>query len=201
MTSTATNVAAAANPSVIIDINNNTNNNRPRTTSTNENNPYDESITDRTINMAMCCLTPSAILTVLGLIVGYVVWLVYSIIALTEVSDSTVRTNCGSLLWRYVLTVCIMIVTSFKLVNSSKDSTDKGDHALGICCVLSLTFIVFSGLASWGSYELWGRDCSDDLRDYKIYTMGYIAVVYQWSIAGICFLMLCGLCFRAMLCR
>ena len=76
MTSTATNVAAAnlssantrASATTAIDINDN------------------NSLTDRTINTAMYCLAPSAILTVLGLIVGYVVWLVYSIIALTETS-------------------------------------------------------------------------------------------------------------------
>ena len=144
----------------------------------------------------MCCLGSSTVLVVLGLIVGYIVWLVYSIIALTEVSDSTIHKNCGSLLWRYVLTMCIMLGTSHYSATPNKDNTDKTSlHALVI------VLLIFSGMASWGSYELWGRDCSYDLRDYKIYTMAYIVVVYQWTIVGICSLALGGLFLYHMLCR
>ena len=40
-------------------------------------------------------------------------------------------------------------------------------------------------MASWGSYELWGRSCSDDLKQYTIYTCAYSMVVYQWIIVGL----------------
>ena len=40
-------------------------------------------------------------------------------------------------------------------------------------------------MASWGSYEVWGRECSEDLKQYTLYTCAYTMVVYQWVIVGL----------------
>ena len=54
----------------------------------------------------MCCGAMSLICTILGFAGAYIAWLVFSIIGMTEVSDQTLREeHCGSLLWRYVLTM------------------------------------------------------------------------------------------------
>ena len=48
-----------------------------------------------------CAAICGGMCLILGLAVSLLVWLVFSIVALTEVSDSTVREEyCGSLLWR-----------------------------------------------------------------------------------------------------
>ena len=48
-------------------------------------------------------------------------------------------------------------------------------------CGLTCTMLLAIGMASWGSYELWGRECSEDLKQYTLYTCATM-VVYQWVI-------------------
>jgi hypothetical protein len=75
---------------------------------------------------------------------------------------------------------------------SARPKNNSTKHTEGIYGALFILIILLGGLASWGSYELWGRECSNDLRDYKIYTMAYIMVVYQWVVVGLC-VILCAM--------
>ena len=134
-------------------------------------------------DLLMCCGATGLCCIVCGIGVGYIVWLVYSIIGMTEISDETLRTDhCGSLLWRYCLTMAIM--TWFQ-VASSKPNQNDSDDVCAKLCGLFITYLTAIGLASWGSYELWGRSCSSTLTNYTIYTTSYIMVVYQWVMVGL----------------
>ena len=131
----------------------------------------------------MCCGACGLICLLLGLVGAYITWLVFSIIGMTEVSDQTLREDhCGSLLWRYVLTMAIM---TWIQVGSAKPKSDSDNGPLALCCGLGCTALLSISMASWGSYELWGRECSADLKQYTLYTCAYTMVVYQWIITGL----------------
>lgn len=135
-------------------------------------------------DVCICCGACGIMCLVLGLIGAYITWLVFAIIGMTEVSDETMREDhCGSLLWRYVLTMAIL---TWVQVGSAKPSQSDGDGDLcAKLCGIVFTYLLAIGMASWGSYELWGRSCSDDLKEYTIYTCAYSMVVYQWIIVGL----------------
>lgn len=134
-------------------------------------------------DVCMCCGAMSLICTICGFAGAYITWLVFSIIGMTEVSDQTLREDhCGSLLWRYVLTMAIL---TWIQVGSAKPNSDSDNSASALCCGLSCTCLMAIGMASWGSYELWGRECSADLKQYTLYTCAYTMVVYQWVIVGL----------------
>ena len=139
----------------------------------------------------MCCGACGLICLLLGLVGSYIAWLVFSIIGMTEVSDETLRENhCGSLLWRYVLTMAIL---TWVQIGSAKPSKNDADGDLcGKLCGILFSYLLAIGMASWGSYELWGRSCSDDLQQYTLYPCAYSMVVYQWIIVGL--ITIAGLC-------
>ena len=125
--------------------------------------------------------------------VSLLVWLVYSIIALTEISDTTVREDyCGSLLWRYLLIMCVILTLSH--ISASKNSSTSEESSSTVICSLICTCLLHLGLAIWGSYELWGRTCDKSLENLSIYTMSYIITVYQFVASGIVVLVMIGSC-------
>ena len=135
-------------------------------------------------DVCLCCGACAGMCLVLGLIGAYITWLVFSIIGMTEVSDETMREDhCGSLLWRYVLTMAILTWVQVGTAKPAKSDAD-GDLC-GKLCGIVFVYLLAIGMASWGSYELWGRSCSDDLKEYTIYTCAYSMVVYQWIIVGL----------------
>ena len=140
-------------------------------------------------DICMCCGAMSLVCTICGFAGAYITWLVFSIIGMTEVSDQTLREeHCGSLLWRYVLTMAIM---TWIQVVSSKPKSDSDNSVEAAFCGLICTMLLAIGMASWGSYELWGRECSEDLKHYTLYTCSYTMVVYQWVIVGL--IMICSI--------
>ena len=141
---------------------------------------------------ALCALCGGGCL-IFALGVSLLVWLVFSIVALTEISDTTVREDyCGSLLWRYLLTMCIILTLSH--ISASKNSTPSEESASTAICSLICTCLLHLGLAIWGSYELWGRTCDKSLENLSIYTMSYIITVYQFVASGIVVLVMIGSC-------
>ena len=134
-------------------------------------------------DVCMCCGALSLSCLVCGFAGAYITWLVFSIIGMTEVSDQTLREDhCGSLLWRYVLTMAIM---TWIQVGSAKSKSDSDNNLVTACCGLGCAIVLAIAMASWGSYELWGRECSYDLKQYTLYTCAYTMVVYQWVIVGL----------------
>ncbi len=138
-----------------------------------------------------CAAICGGMCLILGLAVSLLVWLVFSIVALTEVSDSTVREEyCGSLLWRYLLTMCIVLFLSHGSAAKNSNQSDEGFAA--VLCSAVCGVLLHIGLATWGTYELWGRTCDNSLEDLSIYTVSLIITVYQWVLCGIVILVMLG---------
>lgn len=129
----------------------------------------------------MICLGGAcSFIIIVSLLVGYIVWLVYSIVGLTEVSDKTIREHCGSLLWRYVLVMCILILFTHNVKSSKKDENEES------LCNYVINYLITIAMSIWGAYELWGREsCINSLEKYTIYTTAYIITVYQFVVIGI----------------
>ena len=142
--------------------------------------------------VALCALCGGGCL-IFALGVALLVWLVFSIIALTKISDATVREDyCGSLLWRYLLTMCIIMFLSHS--SAAKNSSTSEESSSVYICSLLCTCLLHLGLAIWGSYELWGRTCDKSIENLSIYTMSYIITVYQFVASGIVVLVMLGSC-------
>ena len=115
----------------------------------------------------------------------YITCVVFSIIGLTEISDQTIRKeHCGSLLWRYVLTMIILLLiqsgSSLQIKND-----DDSSNSFSLLFSLIFTYILSIIMVSWGSYELWGRDCSASLTKYTLYVCAYNVVILQFFILAV----------------
>ena len=138
------------------------------------------------------CITCCGMAGLFGLLLAtgvvYIVWVVYAIIGLTQVSDEIIRTeHCGSLLWRYVLTMIIVTLLQVVASKPREDAQeDRGilEQSCGLICG------VFVGLAfsCWGAYEVWGRSCADTLTQYTLYKCALAIVVAQWVFLSVFFL-------------
>lgn len=143
--------------------------------------PIDAKV-DRTQECILCLGGTGLFCTLCGIAVAYIVWLVYAILGMTEVSDKTLTTDhCGSLLWRYVLTMIIMTLIQMRASKPNSDDDNMG----ATVCSLMFTYVTALGLAIWGAYEIWGRTCTDDLKQYTLYTCAYTMVVYQCVVIGL----------------
>ena len=129
-------------------------------------------------SIADCLCVIGTTCLIVSLVIGYIVWSVYTIIGLTQVTDYKIMENCGSLLWRYNLTMIIMILVQ---AASSKPKENEDNDFLVQFSGLICSYFLSIGLASWGTYEVLGRSCSGSLTQYTIYTTGYIMVITQWS--------------------
>ena len=129
-------------------------------------------------NAKVCCVACSAGISILGLIACTITWIVYAIIGLSQVSDATIRDNYnGSLLWRYVLVMTIFICLQASQANNKSEKNEAP------ICSLILNFLLMVGFASWGSYEIWGRNYKNSLTDYLIYKCSHAMVIYQWALS------------------
>ncbi len=139
---------------------------------------------------ALCCGVTSVLCTFCTIGIGTIVWIVYAIIGLAEVSDKTIRSHCGSLLWRYVLTMIVIICIQIKTQTKHSEENDK---KINFCYIL-FTLLQCLIFGSWGTYEIWGRNCTNELSKYLIYKMAYIIVYFQWLnaiILLICSIVMC----------
>lgn len=134
---------------------------------------------------AACCLVCGGVMTIIGLLACTVTWLVYSIIGLSKVSDSTIRDNYnGSLLWRYVLVMTIFVCLQLTQAQKSGSNSKDNDLASKMCSLL-INLLLILGLASWGTYEIWGRSYDESLTNYLIYECAHAMVIYQWTLSGL----------------
>ena len=52
-------------------------------------------------------------------------------------------------------------------------------------CSLLINLLLILGLASWGTYEIWGRSYDESLTNYLIYECAHAMVIYQWTLSGL----------------
>tara|TARA_Y100000389_G_scaffold205125_1_gene263616 strand:- start:17343 stop:17861 length:519 start_codon:yes stop_codon:yes gene_type:complete len=143
--------------------------------------------------IAICCGVTSFLCTLSSISIGIIVWIVYAIIGLTEVSDKTIRNHCGSLLWRYVVTMIVIIFIQIKSHTNHNNEKTETENKINLCYIL-FSWLQCVAFGSWGTYEIWGRNCTNELSKYLIYKMAYIIVYFEWvyaSIILICTIVMC----------
>lgn len=125
---------------------------------------------------AECCVGTGILCTTLSVIGGIIVYMVFCIIALCSVSMRTTQNHCEeSNMWVWLLVVVINHITSGSTNSSSKEKNP---------CVAVCSFIIFIGLLGWGTYEMWGVSCADDLSNYLIYKMSFATLIITYSLLG-----------------
>ena len=106
---------------------------------------------------------------------------------MTQVSDETLRTDhCGSLLWRYILTMAIMVILQLSNLKLKSDDNDKDLGPCAYMCAFIMIWLEGIAFGTWGAYELWGRPCSASLVQYTIYKTAMVMVVFQWFLVAVC---------------
>ena len=118
------------------------------------------------------------ITSLLGLIVVGFAYLVFSIMALADISNTAIQDNCDSSnIWIFLLLTLILGLTNHS--HNFKNVVDnKGKWCKIVCSsILQLAF------TSWGAYEVWGVDCVD--TSISIYKMTKIYVITSFSISGL----------------
>jgi len=116
----------------------------------------------------------------IGLLAAYCSNLVYSIMALVETSNKELQSRCSETnLWIYLL--IILLLGTYNQGRSINNLKTKDSNK----CMIVNTMLAQIGLLCWGSYELWGVDCVNEVSSNLIYTMVLINVVASWVLMGI----------------
>ena len=123
-----------------------------------------------------CCVGTGIICSSLSLVGGIIVYTVFCIIALCSVSLRTTQNRCEeSNMWIWLLVMIINNVAS----GSASSSSNKDNLCTAVC-----SFIISLGLIGWGSYEMWGVSCADDLSNYLVYKMTFATLIICYSLLG-----------------
>ena len=127
-------------------------------------------------NAIACCLATVAGTGVLSIIGGLITYVVFCIIALCSVSFRTMKNHCEeSNMWVWLLVSIIYNATSV-----SSNASSKNDNP----CVMIISFIISLGLLGWGSYEMWGVSCANNLSKYLVYQMTFSTLIISYSLIG-----------------
>jgi hypothetical protein len=121
----------------------------------------------------------------------YILFIIFSIMTLVNTSDHELREMCPETnLWIYLLIFLIIniinIINYIKNNNNSSNEESKNNF---------LIKIIILGIICWGSYELWGVECVNEIKSNSIYTMSEISVIVGWVAIAIGTIVSCiGLC-------
>ena len=107
-----------------------------------------------------------------SLVACIVSWLTFTINALYDEPDRVIISHCGSLLWRYLLSMCFLIF--IERPYASSECREVLDYPKSICA-----YVLTLATASWGIYETWFRPCANELAHYHVYTMSKLIIEYH----------------------
>lgn len=96
--------------------------------------------------------------------------------ALCSVSLRTTQNHCEeSNMWIWLLVMIINNAAS----GSANSSSKEGDLCVALC-----SLIISLGLIGWGSYEMWGVSCANNLSKYLVYQMTFSTLIISYSLIG-----------------
>lgn len=125
---------------------------------------------------AACCLATVGICSTLSIVGGVIVYTVFCIMALCSVSLRTTQNHCEeSNMWIWLLVMIINNAAS----GSANSSSKEGDLCVALC-----SLIISLGLIGWGSYEMWGVSCANNLSKYLVYQMTFSTLIISYSLIG-----------------
>tara|TARA_B100001287_G_C22533923_1_gene458743 strand:- start:75 stop:758 length:684 start_codon:yes stop_codon:yes gene_type:complete len=145
-------------------------------------------------NKEECCLISLGLLLTLLICCAFIVYDIYCIIALANVSDKTVRNRCeGSILWRYVLASILVPVAVGFLSNNKSD--DKDNKLAGHLCCLGIGLFI---LSIFGGIELFENSCTKEFEGNSnlehLEQMALISFGIQVSLSSLMFISACVFC-------
>ncbi len=131
----------------------------------------------------------TGVITIIAFICAPIVFIIFSIMALVNTSNHELHEMCPETnLWIYLLISLIVgIITNRKnAANNSSNEESKNTFSI---------LIIPIGILCWGSYELWGVECVNEIKSNSIYTMSEISVIVGWVAIAIGTIVSCiGLC-------
>lgn len=147
---------------------------------------YDDSNNCQSVVKSMC--TCMGILvggaTLLGIIGGYVAWLILSIIALSHKSNDDIKDICpNSNIW--VCLLILVVIGVLSIVGGSK-SGEKKEGTIVVILMFNIAFIIWVGL------EVHKQCALDNLSDMTIYMYLSAWFWFAISIFGLVIVGLCG---------
>ena len=145
-------------------------------------------------NKEACCLIGSGLLLTLLICCAFIVYDIYCIIALANVSDKTVRKRCeGSILWRYVLASILVPVAVGFLSNNKSD--EKNNKLAGHLCCLGIGLFI---LSIFGGIELFENSCTKEFEGNSnlehLEHMALISFGIQVALSSLMFISACVFC-------
>ena len=149
---------------------NNDNNN-----DSNNDNNNDNNVISTISSICKCMGFSLAGLTLIGLLGGYVTWIILSIIALANNSNDDIRDKCdNSNIW--VCLLILVVIGILSIISGSKSSEDKKTTILPIV-LFNIAFIIWVGI------ELYKPCALNHLSDMNIYIILYawFADMYNWN--------------------
>ena len=76
--------------------------------------------------------------------------------------------------------VWLLVSIIYNATSVSSNASSKNDNP----CVMIISFIISLGLLGWGSYEMWGVACADNLSNYLVYKMTFSTLIINYSLLG-----------------
>jgi hypothetical protein len=151
----------------------------------------------QTNELSECCMGCGGCILGLGLVGSMVSLYVFSIMGLCETPYKDVDELCPeSNLWYFLLVLLIMNLSSGK--SAVKRFSDDSDSSNGCAALISL--FIHIGYISWGTYEVFGVSCIDQLHDTLLWKASFASVVATWSVLGVAVLIMITL-FLASMCK
>jgi hypothetical protein len=131
------------------------------------------------MSLNLCCLFS----TILGLIVPYVVYMIYGIHYLVKYYH--LNAECpDSHLWVYILVSLIVSTSRTSIVKISEASTPA------ILAYLICLFMIDGSFTIWGEYELFSTSCKPMISS-ELWVFGFITFVIQVVMVSIYVLLCC----------
>ena len=114
---------------------------------------------------------------IIGLLCAIATDIVYIIMALVNTSSTELQDICPETnLWAFLLVYLLIGTVTNQLI--AKDASSEERSYIKIISKIIINLCVLC----WGSYELWGVDCVNEIKSNLIYKMALINVVSSWII-------------------
>ena len=140
--------------------------------------------TNKCMDALWCCGPCVGITSLLVLIACVFAHVVYSIMALADISNTSIQDNCDSSnIWIFLLLT--LILGSSSHVRTMKLLVEDNRKS----CLVICSILIQLSFASWGAYEVWGVDCVN--TSISVFTMSRIYVIFSYVMSALISVLTC----------
>jgi len=141
-----------------------------------------------------CLAVSGLLLTILGVVGCIMAWIIMSIIALADVTNSSLKDECHDTNIWVALCVCV-VLTGIGLVTSGRSiNKDESSQIMvtGVC-----TLAINMGLSIWKGVELFSPCPEDKLSENPVYHLLLVSFIADMVCYCIVFIALAAFCISA----